>query len=162
MIIVFAGVAAAVVPGSPVGDWVREVKRQLVGEPARPPADPGADLDAGEAAAISLLPHEGVLRVVITGFTAESTVRVRIVEGSQGYVTVRGTAEEPRFVTAPGRIEVSGQGDGEIWVDLPKSAVEASVEVDGESVIRKEGAQLRMVRPATDSLFGDIIFRVGS
>jgi len=162
LIIGFAGVAAAVVPGSPLGTWVREVGRQLVGEPAALPPAPSADVDMGDGAAISLLPHDGALHVVITGFSAESTVRVRIVEGTQGYVRVRETAEDPRFVTAPGRIEVTGQGDGEIWIDLPKSAVEASVEVDGESVILKEGDQLRMMQPATDSLFGDILFRVGS
>jgi predicted anti-sigma-YlaC factor YlaD len=162
LIIGFAGVAAAVVPGSPLGTWVREVGRQLVGEPAALPLEPSVDVDMGDAAAISLLPSDGALRVVITGFSAESTVRVRIVEGTQGYVRVRETAEDPRFVTAPGRIEVTGQGDGEIWIDLPKSAVEASVEVDGQSIILKEGDQLRMVQPATDSLFGDILFRVGS
>lgn len=161
LIIVFAGAAAAVVPGSPVGDWVREVKRQLAGEPAAPAPEPNVEIEGGDAAAISLLPDDGRLRVVVTGFSAESTVRVRIVEGIQGYVTVRRAAENPRFVTAPGRIEVNGQGDGEIWIDLPKSAVEASVEVNGRSVIRKEGEQLRMVRPATDSLFGDILFKVG-
>ena len=162
LIIGFAGVAAAVVPGSPLGSWVREVGRQLVGEPAALPPEPSVDVDMGDGAAISLLPNDGALRVTITGFSAQTTVRVRIVEGAQGYVSVRGTAEDPRFVTAPGRIEVTGQGDGEIWIDLPKSAVEASVEVDGRSIILKEGDQLRMVRPATDSLFGDILFRVGS
>lgn len=162
LIIGFAGVAAAVVPGSPLGTWVREVGRQLVGGSATLPPETSVDVDMGDGATISLLPSDGMLRVVITGFSAESTVRVRIVDGAQGYVTVRETAEDPRFVTAPGRIEVTGQGDGEIWIDLPKSAVEASVEVDGQSIILKEGDQLRMVRPATDSLFGDILFKVGS
>lgn len=162
LIIGFAGVAAAVVPGSPLGSWVREVGRQLVGEPAALPPGPSVDVDMGDAAAISLLPSDGALQVVITGFSPESTVRVRIVDGTQGYVRVRETAVDPRFVTAPGRIEVTGQGDGEIWIDLPKSAVEASVEVDGQSIILKEGDQLRMLQPATDSLFGDILFRVGS
>lgn len=161
-IIAFAGVAAAVVPGSPLGNWVREVGRQLVGEPAALPPTPSTDVDMGDGAAISLLPSDGALRVVITGFSAQSTVRVRIVDGAQGYVTVRGTTEDPRFVTAPGLIEVTGNGDGEIWIDLPKSALAASVEVDGRSIIHKEGDQLRMVRPATDSLFGDVLFRVGS
>lgn len=162
LLIGFAGVAAAVVPGSPLGSWVREVGRQLVGEPAALPPEPSVDVDMGDGAAISLLPSDGALHVVINGFSAESTVRVRIVDGPQGYVRVRETPEDPRFVTAPGRIEVTGQGDGEIWIDLPKSAVEASVEVDGQSIILKEGDQLRMVQPATDSLFGDILFRVGS
>jgi hypothetical protein len=58
-------------------------------------------------------------------------------------------------------LEVIGSREGEIWVELPRSARKAIVRVDGEAAVRIEDGRLVILRPVLDSLRGDVEFRIG-
>jgi hypothetical protein len=74
---------------------------------------------------------------------------------------VEGAAESPRFVTGPGTLEVIGSREGEIWVELPRSTSDAAVMVDGDAAVRIERGQLVILWPESDSLRGEVVFRIG-
>lgn len=167
LVLVAAGAAAALVPGSPVRTWLEGLAD---GDRAsvEAPAESAMDTEAGSEgpavpgpAAISLEPRAGRLVISLQGFGRNSNVHVRLTDAPRASVRVDGTAEAPRFVTGPGTLEVIGATEGEIWVELPRSVRDAAVEVDGEAAVRIEAGQLVILWPVLDSLRGDVVFRIG-
>jgi len=165
LILVATGAAAALVPGSPIRGWL-----EGIGEAEAPavPAVSAPRVEASEentavpaATAISVEPLAGSLSVNLQGFAGSSNVHVRLTDGPRASVRVEGAAESPRFVTGPGTLEVIGSTEGEIWVEVPRSAREAIVRVDGEAAVRIEDGRLVILRPVLDSLRGDVVFRIG-
>ena len=165
LVLVAAGAAAALVPGSPVREWLEGVggpdgpaeatpAAATTGGPLEPVPEPGA-------AAISVELLEGGLEVSLQGFGRNSNVHVRLTDARRASVRVEGAAESPRFVTGPGSLEVIGSREGDIWVELPRSASKAAVLVDGDAAVRIERGQLVILWPVSDSLRGEVVFRIG-
>ena len=166
LVLVAAGAAAALVPGSPVRDWIdalvaEPVREALVpGDDVTPDATPGSERIAGSAG-ISVVSEAGTVVVKLRDLGHESNVHVRLTDGGRAAVRVEGAAESPRFVTGPGLLEAIGVQKGDIWVELPRSAGEAVVLVDGEVAVRVRDGQLSVFRPMLDSLRGEVVFRIG-
>ena len=166
LVLVIAGAAAALVPGSPVRTWLGELLSEAVEPPASPventtvtgPTDAPTGLGP---AAISVTPEANRLLISLRGFGRESNVRVRLTDAERAAVRVEGATGSPRFVTGPGLLEVIGTEDGDVWVELPRSVSDALVEVDGEPAVRIRDGQLRILRPVLDSLREDVVFRIG-
>jgi hypothetical protein len=165
LVLVAAGAAAALVPGSPIREWMED--RSGSGSPIESaPVEVAAEApdespaEAG-ATAISVDLLEGGLTVSLRGFGRNSNVHVRLTDARRASVRVEGAAESPRFVTGPGTLEVIGSREGEIWVELPRSAGEAAVYVDGAAAVRTERGQLVVLWPVSDSLRGEVVFRIG-
>ncbi len=167
LVLVAAGAAAALVPGSPVREWLGQFG---VGEgpdivtPAAPgegEAPASADGDRLLPTAISVEPQAGSLAVSLRGFARNSNVHVRLTDARRASVRVEGAPEVPRFITGPGTLEVIGAREGEIWVELPRSIRDAVVRVDGEAAVRIEDGRLAILWPVLDSLRGDMVFRIG-
>lgn len=167
LILVAAGAAAALVPGSPVRAWLEslgEDDRSVVVAPAVPAAGlktPSTAAIEPTAAGISVEPEAGSLVIDLQGFGRDSNVHVRLTGARRATVRVEGTPEVPRFVTGPGTLEVIGAREGEIWVELPRSARDAVVLVDGEDAVRIEDGHLVTLWPVQDSLREDVVFRIG-
>jgi len=164
LILVAVGAAAALVPGSPVRDWL-----EGFGETDAPaevsPSEAGEEAHAEEAtrpgpAAISVEPVAGSLVVSLQGFARNSNVRVRLTDARRATVRVTGEAGSPRFVTGPGTLEVIGSREGEIWVELPRSASGAVVRVDGQAAVRIEGGQLVVLWPESDSSYEEAVLKI--
>ena len=167
LVLVAAGAAAALVPGSPFRAWIEGIGDAEV-PTSTVPAVPVPWTEAAEdvarvpaATAISVEPLAGSLVVSLQGFGQSSNVHVRLTDARRASVRVEGAAESPRFVTGPGMLEVIGSREGEIWVELPRSAGDAVVQVDGEDAVRIENGRLVILWPVLDSLRGDVVFRIG-
>lgn len=139
----FAAVASATIPGSPVRAWISDALRtagvleQEQEQPAAPvvpetPASAGAVDQGDDAAALSIEPVDGRIRIILTGVSASANVRVRMVEADRALVQASGDAAKARFVTGPGRIEMIGVGAGDVIIEMPKSVTDASVIADGK------------------------------
>jgi len=167
LILVAAGAAAALVPGSPVRDWLAGLGgdgRPIAETPAVPAPEAEtrpADGVEPTATAISVEPVAGSLVVNLRGFGRNSNVHVRLTDSGRASVRVVGTPEVPRFVTGPGTLEVIGAREGEIWVELPRSARDVVVRVDDEDAVRIEDGRLAILWPVLDSMSGDVVFRIG-
>ena len=166
LLLVIAGAAAALVPGSPVRSWIGELLTEDVEPPAATVEVPGgSEVPDGEIllgpSAISVEPEAGSLVVKLQGFARESNVHVRLVDAHRAAVRVEGASGSPRFITGPGLLEVIGTEEGDVWVELPRSVSDAVVRVDGEAAVRIRDGQLRILRPVLDSLREDVVFRIG-
>jgi hypothetical protein len=165
LVLVAAGAAAALVPGSPVREWLEGLAMADAGVEAPIPARVEGAAETAPAlvpaAGISVTPVAGAVAVRLQGFGESSIVHVRLTDAPRASVRVERVVEAPRFVTGPGVLEVIGQAEGEIWVELPRSARDAVVEVDGEEAVRLEGGRLVLEWPPMDSLREDVKFRIG-
>jgi hypothetical protein len=167
LILVAAGAAAALVPGSPVREWLASLGdsgETVVVAPAESAPDMVAGAEGSSTAgptAISVEPRSGELFISLRGFGRDSNVHVRLTDALRASVRVEGSPDAPRFVTGPGTLEVIGATEGEIWVELPRSVRDAVVEVDDKAAVRIEDGQLVILWPVMDSLRGDVVFRIG-
>lgn len=152
-------VAAATVPGSPVRGWLAKVWSSVTAdhEPVSPvttqeaPAAP-----AEEPTRTGIAPDDqGRIRILLQSLATGSRVHVVLVDGERAAVEATG-----RFRTAAGLLEVTG-GSGEIRISLPRNVESATVEVDGRLYVTKEGADLRFLGPAADTVGAELIFRPG-
>ncbi len=166
LVLAVAGAAAAaVVPGSPVREWVGGLAapgRAAQEVPVQPaPAPAPAPVEAPAPRVVSILAAEGRVRVVVSASSPELRVRARLVPGAKAEVTVTGAATTAHFRTGPGRIELVGAGPGEVVVTLPADAEAAFVEVNGRVFAAKEGNRLRSLAPRVAGSATEPVFRAG-
>lgn len=164
--------AVAALPGSPARQWVSSLWQYAVEwiGPERGDQTPRTGTAAGqepEAVAaptpvgFAIEPSEGRVRVHLRALAPESEVRVRLVDGGLAAVRAMGGATSARFGTGPGRIEVTGGGNGEIVIELPRTARDATVELDGRTFVVKEGGRLRFAVSGRDAHGQELRFRIG-
>jgi hypothetical protein len=163
--------AAAALPGSPLRAWVTGAWETLATYVSPAPPAPVATVPGAEDPAqplparvggISILPAEGRIRVALENPSPEAEIRVLLVEGERAAVRTEGEAAHARFRSAPGQIEIVGAGAGRILIELPLRLHVGVVEVNGRPYVVKEGATLRFVGPALDTIGGEVQFRVPS
>jgi hypothetical protein len=165
LLIAAAGVATAALPGSPVRRWIAEAVERMAGVLApeqQPAVEPVLPIGTGQQAGISVAPSQGRVRVVLVAPAEGARVRVVLVDGSRATVWAD-EAAGARFSSTPGgRVEAHGVSGGEVVVELPRGALVATVEIDGEVVVTKEADALvaRGVR-VQESAAQEIVFRVG-
>jgi anti-sigma factor RsiW len=162
LVIAAAGAATAAVPGSPLRAWIGEAVERVAGlfggEPAAIQEE--ARARAVDLPGVAVAPTGGaggVVRIELTRPHPDAIVRVRLVEGERAAVW----SERARYRTGPGRIEVVEAGAGELRIEIPRSAREARVEVDGRLAVLKEGPELRLVAAGVDSAGAEVLFRAG-
>jgi hypothetical protein len=162
LVALLAGAASAAVPGTPVHRWLLEgtsKSEPTVRAPAAPVVRP--DATPAPASGVSIFPEEGEVRVILHGPARGLRVRTRLVEGGRAEVAATGAAVGARFRTGPGRIEVTSAGPGEVSIVLPAEATAAVVEVDGRTVMAKDGDRLRALGGATATGHAEAEFLVG-
>ncbi len=163
----FAALASAAMPGSPVRAWIGDALRGSrpavaptpveVSTPAAAPAEtPGTD-----EAALSIEPADGRVLILLSGVTGETTIRVRLVDSERALVQTSNGAAHARFRTGPGRIEVLGIEKGEVTIEMPRSVIDARVEVDGRVLFQKDHDQLRLSEPRLPGSNSEFVFKAG-
>ena len=170
LVIGLAAVASAAIPGSPVRALIADALRFVTGadkdETAVVPprvdtevAEPVFDSRSDLSAALSIQPVQGRVRVVLSSGANAATVRVRVVDSDRATVHASGAAAQARFRTGPGRIEVTGIEGGEITVDVPRSASNARVELDGRLIFEKDRGQLHLNESASTGPNQEFVFK---
>jgi anti-sigma factor RsiW len=166
-LVAFAAVASATIPGSPVRAWIESLGGGAPAQVALQQGDPEPEAVALAAAApetveagVSVLPVDGRVRVLLENPSPELQVRAVVTESRSAGVYASGDAASARFRTGPGRIEVADAGAGELRIELPRSALRATVEVNGRAYLVKEGDQLRLSVPAQERSETEVTFRV--
>lgn len=169
LVLALAGVAAAVVPGSPVRmvlettltRVVQIVRSDPVSEPAPPPAAPADGPVLSETMEMAILPANGRVRVVLHPPAGVVDVQVRLVDAAQARVEAA-TAQPVRLRSAAGRIEVVGLTTGAVRIEIPRHVPQATVEIGGVLHVLKADGRLRLSGPAGTESGQDVHFRIGS
>ncbi len=161
LIVILLSGAGAAIPGSPLRAWLKWTVEQLAFVPgtrsAAPPPDESGAKASRRAAAVSVQPKDGVVRIMITGAAPETMIRLRLLNRGPASVW----SVDGRYRTAPGEIEVLDAGPGEVLVYIPRTMPTALVEVNGRLVAIKEGPDLKLLTPAADSSDTEVSFPAG-
>ena len=161
LIVIFLSGALAAIPGSPIRAWLKWTVEQVAlvtgTRPAAPPPDESGEKASRRAAAVSVQPKDGLVRIMITGAAPETMIRLRLLNGGSASVW----SVDGRYRTAPGEIEVLDAGPGEVLVFIPRTMPTALVEVNGRLVAIKEGPDLKLLTPAADSSDTEVSFPAG-
>lgn len=163
LLLALAGVVAAAMPESPLRRWLEDV---LADEPetaaapaveapvvAEPPAAPIQETGR----AIALEAGRVVIHLVAPSPALE--IRLRIVDGDEASVTWNAADADARTRQTAGRLEVFGLDSGPVTISIPRSAIDALVEVDGQVWWHKQGGEIRTPGPAHEDTRDGIIFR---
>lgn len=164
LILGFAGLAAAAAPGSPVRDWIATVwsasGARAVAEsepPTQVVSEPPAAAPAAPAPGVAVPLEDGRVRILFQGSGAQAWVRVRVVDDARAAVRFPFEAGAPRFATAPGLIRISGGGDVEFVVEIPRTALHASIEGDGRVLYARAGEDVHVFAPAVLGSNGEVV-----
>lgn len=164
-VLLLAGGAFAVT-STPLQAWADDLLEQVSGlfggEDSRPVAeatrDGGADgAAASRPSAASIRPEQGRVHVVIWTTGSElPIVRVGFRPASAAVVEAPGAS----FGTSPGRLVVNASGSDTLVVELPETVADARVEVNGRSLLRVQGGEVKHdVTP--NQMNGDFLYRPG-
>jgi hypothetical protein len=158
--LVLAGVAGAAIPGSPLRLWLEstfgeeEVETPVIVVPApqqEAPVAPAPVTPEVVTNEVTATPVDG--RVVISLHEPPAGVRliVRVADGNQA------TVEAVASPTArPGGVVLTSIGGDRIVVTLPRTIVSARIEVDGVTIVHREGESFTQL-PAQATPSGDEI-----
>lgn len=128
-----AGVAYAM-PGSPLRDWVREV-RQPADERSQP-----EPLPAPEMAGLSMAPGKAF---TILFESADPEGRVRVSLGDWTEVRVRAAVGAATFTSDGGRLAIANRpGAAAFEIDIPRDAPRVEIRVKGDRIFLKDGSRL--------------------
>jgi hypothetical protein len=169
ILLVCAGALAAI-PGSPLRQLI---SRLLADDPAPAPqveapaaapqpespavAEPGR---RAELPGVALVPPDGRVRILVWSAHPGARIRVNLTEGNRVSVEAGSDAEDVRFRTGSGRIEVMNLGTAEAVILIPRSLPIASLDVDGRQWLFKDGDQLRLNGPVVAQGKDVVVFRV--
>jgi hypothetical protein len=168
ILLVLTGALAAI-PGSPVRQLI---DRLLASDPApapaaeapavTPPEAPTGAVPAprAELPGVALVPTQGRVRILVWSAHPGATIRVNLTEGNRVSVEAGSDAEDVRFRTGNGRIEVMNLGAAEAVITIPRSLPVASLDVDGRQWLFKDGDQLRLNGPVVERGSDTVVFRV--
>jgi anti-sigma factor RsiW len=144
-IVGLGAVASAAVPGSPVRGWISDAlirvglldaPQTAEAPPPLPEAAPVVQEDAAESTTLAIDAVNGGVRIVLKNVSDDAAIEVRLVDGDRALVEARGVAARARFRTGAGLLEVDGIEGGSVVVEIPKSAVNAVVLRDGQTIYR--------------------------
>lgn len=143
LVLAAATAAAAVVPESPLREWIAGTFGELTegSPPATTDAPSGARSDEPETVSI---PVAGRAVVQIERWAPGLRVIVRETDTERLAVTARGAS----FETGMGSIGVSGARPPELTVDLPGSATSARISAGGRLLLERERGELTLHVPA--------------
>lgn len=143
MVLGFGALASAAIPGSPLRNWFGTALRNVgvietpstATVPVTPETVPvETPAETPQSASLSIAPVDGRVLVVLTNVSEDADIQVDLVDSGRASVQANGRAASARFRTGAGRIEVVGVTGGQIVIELPRTATDARVEVDGRTL----------------------------
>jgi anti-sigma factor RsiW len=153
--------AASALPGSPVRAWLAQGWERLAAdrpsvEPPGPPSDPAPESPAGIAAGVTVEAQLGRVAVSLPSLPVGAEVVVRLTEA--GPIWVR-AGPDARYLTGSGTVVVHDPGP-QTTIILPRGLSEATVEAEGEIILRKILSRLDLYGPVYDSTSNEVRFRI--
>ncbi|HEX6694088.1 MAG TPA: zf-HC2 domain-containing protein [Longimicrobiales bacterium] len=171
LVLLVAGSAAAVIPGSPLRRWLEQgidrIAAVITGRTETPavvttaPAPvPPVEETFVPGAEMSVAPSGGAVRIAVQATGGE--LRVFLVDAAAVSVQTDSSAHDASFRSGRGRLDVLNAGESVVVIRLPRSVMRATIEVNGSPYLTKDGDQLRTEGPLIRRSSDEIVFRTGS
>lgn len=162
LLLALAGVVAAAVPGSPLRRWIDDVRGadespDRVTDAVSPTPTPEVGPRQG---GVFVRPEAGVVTIRLVG--PAPGLMVRVVDDAEAGVVWTGPDEGVRSRQSAGLLEVSGLPGGPVTVTIPRSALSASVVVNGRIWWEKAGPEVRIPGPAHEERGDEVLFQTGN
>ena len=143
-IIGLAAVASAAVPGSPVRAWISTAltRAGLLDDPQRSAGPvvtdeaPAVERGTPEPTVFFIEPVDGRVRVVLSDVKPAAVVTVQPSEANRVEVEVTGLAARAHFESTTGSLAISGIDGGSVFIKVPRTLPNATVEQDGKTIYR--------------------------
>jgi len=150
LILAAAGVASAVIPGTPVYEWVTGLRSESVPVAIESQPVPGTPVvvepelaDAGaDPSSISIRPEQGSVQVRIPSIPEGRTLRLVVELTAEPEARVSAFGVGTAYAVAPGLITLRGEIPEDLVVAIPRWVERASVTVGEVVVVRKNGDRL--------------------
>jgi len=157
-LILVAAAGLSALPGSPVRSWIEQAMSPAAVEqaPAAVEAEPVVEPAVAEAAGIRLPLAGGPLSVVLRGAAPGTEIRVTWIPGSEAAVFA---PVGSRFTSGEGKMEAL-LVSGPVRVELPRSVLPVSLEVNGRIYIRNTAEGLNVSGPVEVREDAGITFRL--
>ncbi len=165
-----AGAAYAAVPGSDLREWIEatffvadEPAPASIPAPVAPPVSaPSVQDEVPPSDTWGIRTHEGAVLIRLWSPDSRARIRVRLADGDRARIRA---AESSRALVKSGAgwIELRGLGGADvIVVEVPRSALHATLEVDGRVYWRKAGDLVDTPGPVLESAEGEVTFNARS
>jgi hypothetical protein len=153
-LVVVAGGALYALPGSPLREWVSELRSPAPKEPPSASSlDPGSE--AGEPISGLAVRPSGPYEIVFVARQDSGRLRVAIVRSSELEIRVSGAPVG--LESAPDRLIVSNAGSRSSYeIRLPSAGPPVAIRLEGVTVLRKGGDRVETVA-ARDSTGGYLL-----
>ena len=171
LVLLVAGGAAAMIPGSPVRRWLSErigsvTSPRTASAPSTTPTATTTPAPAPRVfvpgAEMSIAPSNGKVAIRVFAEAGKGVVMVHLVDADRATVQADSSAHDVAFRTAPGALEVRNLGTADASIQIPRSLNGAEIEVNGATFLVKEGATLRVTGPVVRRSETEIVFQTGS
>jgi hypothetical protein len=123
------------------------------------PAEP---LDEPEESESFVAPANGRVQILLHAPTGRLDVVVRLNDGEQAQVLTRTVDGPVRRRIGTGRLELMNLGAGAVTIGVPRGVTSATVEIDGEIAVYKQGTTLRGAGPEAETRGTEVRFTTGS
>jgi hypothetical protein len=164
LLLALAGIVSAAIPGTPLRQWIEDVlspEPEAVQAPAEIPVLPVVPTPVAPApvqlTSITLVPQDGYIVVRLRSLAPEVGIRLEVVDEARASVEF---ANDPgvRPLTAAGRIEISNITRAPVTVRIPRSAGDATVEVNGQVWWQKQGDEIEILGPGRERPGNAVLF----
>jgi hypothetical protein len=171
LVLLVAGGAAAIIPGSPLRRWITQgidrAGAALSSAPPEatplPPVEPATvERELVPGAGMFIAPVNDQVRVFVYAAGGEGRLTVRLVDASMASVQTDSSARNVTFRRSAGRMDILNLGTSHAEIRLPRTLGAASVEVNGTPYLIKDGDQVRVTGPTVRRTSDEIVFRTGS
>ena len=170
LVLLVAGSAAAVIPGSPLRRWLEQgIDRIAAVFSARPeapvvvvtPTPPVTRPSFVPGAEMSVAPSNGEVRISVRA-AGPGELRVFLVDAAAASVRTDSSAHDASFRSGRGRLEVLNAAASDVEIRLPRGLRAATIDVNGTPYLIKDGDQYRVEGPLVRRTSDEIVFRTGS
>jgi hypothetical protein len=175
VVLLVAGAGSAAIPGTPlnrlVGSMLDPDSTPVASDAADAPfagelsepviAAPPTEEQRLPGAEFGVQPVAGQGRVSIHGPAEGATIAVRLVDSTRLVRVAAIRADDTRFESGEGYVEVFGNTTGLI-VEVPRNLASMTVEVDGRLYFVKDGDQTRAVGPGSAAGPDEFVFQARS
>jgi anti-sigma factor RsiW len=171
LVLLVAGGATAMIPGSPLRRWIGQGLDRIAAVFAQPevvaPAatpSPAAPVQPTfvPGAEMSIQPANGGVQVYVQASEGDGRLTVRFADAELARVQTDSSAHAVTFRNSTGRMDILNLGVSDAILTLPGSLEHAEVSINGAVVLRKEGDAVRVTGPAVRHTPQEIVFRTGS